>query len=88
MKRHPLGLMIAIVLLQTACSTQNKSSQQEHIYSPHQVANVIAPKPVFEPEILSDKKDNPTIVNAGEEKENYDELSASASRHFDASFAK
>ncbi|MBC7750489.1 MAG: von Willebrand factor type A domain-containing protein [Candidatus Saccharibacteria bacterium] len=88
MKRHPLGLMIAIVLLQTACTTQNKSFQQEHIYSPHQVANVIAPKPVFEPEILSDKKDNPTIVNAGEEKENYDELSASASRHFDASFAK
>lgn len=88
MKRHPLGLMIAIVLLQTACSTQNKSSQKEHIYSPHQVANVIAPNPVSEPENLSNKKDNPTIVNAGEEKESHNELSASASRQFDASFAK
>ncbi len=88
MKRHPLGLMIAIVLLQTACSTQNKSSQQEHIYSPHQVANVITPSPVSEPEILSDKKDNPAIVNTLEEKESRDELAAGASSRADVSFAK
>ena len=83
MKRHPLGLMIAIILLQTACS-----SQQEHISSPYQVAGIITPSPVSESETLSDKKDNPATVNALEEKESRGELSAAASSPVDASFAK
>jgi Ca-activated chloride channel family protein len=83
MKRHPLGLMIAIVLLQTACS-----SQQEHTPSLNYMVSVITPSPVSAPEVRIDKKDTPIIVDAIEEKQSRDDLSAVSSSRADASLAK
>ena len=82
MKRHPLGLMIALVLLQTACS-----SQQEHISTPLHTANVLSPSPVSAPEVLFDKKDNPVLVNTIEEKESRDELDATSSSNVNTTLA-
>lgn len=81
MKRHPLGLMIAIVLLQTACT-----SPQEYTSSPTTTGS-ITPS-MAAPETLNDKKDNLVITNTLEEKESRDELSAAGSSRVDANYAK
>ncbi len=72
MKRHHLGLMIAIAILQTACS-----SQQEHTAPPVKPTSVTIPAPA--PEVMADKKDMPAIVNAMKENESHDDLSTAAS---------
>lgn len=81
MKRHPLGLMIAIVLLQTACT-----SPQEYTSSPTTTGS-ITPS-MAAPETLNDKKDNLVTTNTLEEKESRDELSAAGSSRVDANYAK
>ncbi len=81
MKRHTLGLMIAIALLQAACS-----SQQEHLSSSNSTSGVITPSSVA-PDVLIDKKDAPSTANAVDETSVEDELAA-ASNRVDASYAQ
>lgn len=83
MKRHPLGLMITIVLLQTACT-----SQQEQLATTNTAASYIKTLPISETNITADKKDRHSTAHVMLEKESQDELSAAASNRVDASFAK
>jgi Ca-activated chloride channel family protein len=82
MKRHHLGLMIALVLLQSACT-----SQQEHVTPPPKPATSVTTLS-SEPVVIADKKDSVTIVSTIEEKESRDDLSAVTAPSAGASLAK
>jgi hypothetical protein len=83
MKRHPLGLMIAIVLLQTACT-----SQPEQLTTTNTDASYIKTQAISKTNITVDKKDRPSTTHVILEKESQDELSAAASNRVGATFAK